>query len=74
MAEYDWVSGESYAPVRICDAKGREHNKVARCNTETGRIEKYVLVDGAFVLDGDHARTETIQAPAPLRIWRIDGA
>src|SRR5690349_16125032 len=57
-------------PCRIADATGKVWSLVFECDTETGRIERYVPdpVTGRPYLSNGELVTETIQAPAPLEI------
>jgi len=60
-----------WIPCRIFDAAGVEHERVTRCNTETGEIEKYIPDPNnpdLLVIEGDHAAVESLVAPAPLTI------
>ena len=60
-------------PCRVFDAAGVEHERVVRCDTESGHVEKYrpdpndpdrLLVNcGGIVIV-----TDIIHAPAPLTI------
>ena len=71
MSELDFAGKDrDCVPCRVFDATGAEHDAVASCNTETGRIEKYRLdpKTGLLLVEGEHNLTDIVHAPAPLTI------
>jgi hypothetical protein len=53
----------------IFDANGLEWTKVLECDTETGRILRFVTgPNGSILADGYEPRREEITTAAPLRV------
>ena len=68
MSKHKWSKGhEPWS--RIFDADGNEHTHLIECDTESGRVRRYIPNGrGGFEVSGDHAVEETYIAPAPLRV------
>ena len=75
MSKHKWSKGrEPWS--RIFDADGNEHTHLIECDTESGRVRRYVPKeanprwnqDVSFEVSGDHVVEETYIAPAPLRV------
>lgn len=57
-------------PRRVFDANGNEILRCVECDTETGRVVRYVLDKSGSLIHtiGNAAQTEEVFRPAPLQV------
>lgn len=69
MTIYDWNGNEFLGPAKIIDGEGVSHTDVKWIDTETGEMEKLILVNDKPKYDQyGEVYTKIVKAPLPINV------